>query len=753
MSAPISNIIRLSLIVILFQFSNIANAQLPVFKKEKRLTKQAESHFAQKDFAKAAIKFREISTRYKGNTDIWYKLAVSYQELGQPERAELYYNKIVKEGDEVNPLLHLSLGQVYMMQGKYPKAREHFQKYNDILEYNDQMAMRYISSIENIDKYFTDSSFFKSENLPMNSGASDFSATIIDEDFYFLSTRSKKGDYTDRYASDLFMASGNENAVFESPKKIGGPANSRFGEIGYAIVPKTKEIFICRYEPGKQNEYSMGYNLYKAYINSNKEISKPEKFEMENFKYAIAYPTLNADGSKMVFASDAPGGYGGWDLYEADYTSEGLQNILNLGGKVNSAGDELYPFLLNDTIIFYATDGHGGLGGFDIYSKNLANTNEHARNLGFPVNSESNDYGIYFDTGLTGYFSSNRIGGKGKDDIYKFMIHQIKIQGEVVDLDNGDNLKNVSVSVNRSKGGDEVLALADNGRLQLAAQPGEEIEITIEKEGYEKRTFAVNTSSMTFTGNHNLEIGKLKVEKLETNIEPISISAELLEKEIDENIFFSVQIAAGRVKINKSTLKNKYSGNLEIKELFDGRYYRYYLEKHPSYFEAKEVWKKMGKKKSFLVAYNKNQSVRVMKALKDVHVVPAEAKDPEVHEFISTTDQVTSSIIYYGLDKFRIPREAEPKLNRIIKQLKDNPNYFLEIAAHTDKRGSDMYNRALSEERARFLKEYIVSNGIGANRVISHGIGEKQLKNYCANCSEADHKQNRRAELILRTKK
>lgn len=746
-------ILKFTFILLLSAASVNTYSQFPVFKREQRMMKKADELYAEQNYSKAIIKYKEIISRYSGNPDLWYKLAVSYQEMDQPERASVYYQKIIKTDDDANPIVHLSIGQVLMVQGKYSEARTHFMKYNELLEYNDQLAMRYISSIENIDRYFSDSAYFSEENLQVNSEASDFGATTHDNAFYFLSTRNKKNDYNERYSSDLFVSNIDNEAVFESPQKLGGPANTRFGEIGYAIVPKSNEIFICRYEPGKQDEYSLGYNLYKAFIGDNKEISRPAKFELEKFRYAIAYPTISQNGDFMIFASDAPGGFGGWDLYKADYTKNGLKNIVNLGDKVNSAGDELYPYMMNDTIIFFATDGHGGLGGFDIYSKNLSDDHDYARNLGNPINSSANDYGVYFDSGLSGYFTSNREGGVGNDDIYKFTIHQLKLSGEVIDEGNGENLKNVNITVNRSFGENEVLALADNGKLILEAQPGEQLEIIIAKEGYETKSFTVNTSDMSFVGNHNLQIGKFPVIKLDPEPITFELDPKLLEKPKTANIFFAVQIAAAKSPVSQKTLKRKYDGGLESVEFFDGKYYRYLIGKNESYFEAKEVYKSLNIDKTYLVAFKDNKSQRVMRALKEAHVIPAEAKDPEVHEFIDQTKQISSGIVYYGLDLFRVPDNTDSELMSILKILKDNPDYFLEIAAHTDKRGSDMYNRALSEERAKFLRQYFLDKGVNELRIISHGIGEKQLKKYCAECTESDHKQNRRAELIIRVYK
>ncbi len=745
------------LVFFVFQ-SHYSYSQFPVFNREHRLLKTADKLFQEKDYFKALEKYREYISRYEGNIDVWYHVAISYKEIGKPERSEIYFNRIINTDEQANPIVHLTLGQVLMMQGKYSEARKHFQRYNELLEYNDQMAMKYISSIENIDKYFVDSSFFIRNNLPINSEASDFGAVAYNNDIYFLSTKNTKNDYNLRYSSDLFISNmDSAGLLFETPKKMSGPANTRFGEIGYTIVPETNEIFICRYEPGKEDEYSLGYNLYKAYLGADKVITRPERFTNDKFKYAIAYPTLSFDGKYIIFSSDAPGGYGGWDLYRAEFTELGFDNIENLGDKINSAGDEMYPYLLNDSILFFTTDGHGGIGGFDIYSKNIKETDEYARNMGYPINSPGDDIGIYFDSGLSGYFTSNREGGKGSSDIYRFMIHQLKLTGEVVDELNGENLKNVHIKIKRGTETGEALALADNGTLILEASPGEELEITVEKEGYETKSFTVNTAEMTYIGSHSLKIGKLPVLKIEKEVEPVTfeIAPEIIEKPKSEKyIFFGVQVISSKSRINDELLKKRFKEFNDISEFYDGKYYRYLIGKNNSYFLSKEVYKeKSGGNKTYLVAFVDNGQERVMKALKIAHVEPAEARDPIVHEFIDKTEQVSSEIVYYGLDKFRIPEGVDDKLDHIVDELNDHPEYFLEIAAHTDKRGSDMYNRALSEERAKFLYEYFIAKGFSENRIIYHGIGEKQLKKYCAECTEADHEQNRRAELILRVYK
>lgn len=736
--------------------SSTVMAQYPVQKREKRLTRQANELFNEKNYSKAILKYKEVASRYDGNAEIWYNLAICYQEIGQPERAEMYYSRVLKIDDEANPIVHLAMGKVMMMQGKYEEAREHFMQYNELLEYNDQLAMRYISSIENIDKYFSDSTFFQEEELALNSPASDFGASTLDKSFYFLSTRDRKSDYSEKYTSDLYeVPSDNVNGDVE-PTKVKGPANTRFGEVGYAIVPERNEIFICRFQPGKQDQYSLGYSLYKAYIGHDNDITKPEEVTIDKFKFAIAYPTLNESGNKIVFSSDAPGGYGGWDLYEAEYTSGGFNNIVNLGEKVNSAGDELYAFLLNDSILFYATDGHGGLGGFDIYSKNLKKTGEFARNMGYPLNSSANDYAIYFDSGLSGYFTSNREGGAGSDDIYEFNIHQLKLSSEIVDQENGDNLKNVNISIERSSGNKEALALADNGKLILSAEPGEVLTITVEKEGYETKSFEVNTSGMTFIGNHSVELGKFEVLKLEPEVEPIAytLDSSLIKKaEVKDSYFFATQIASSKSKLSETTVKRIYKGTHEVIEHYNNKTYYYIIGKFDSYFEAKEVYKQERVNKSILVAFANDSKTKTMKALKEAHVIPAEAKDPLVHDFIDRTEQLSASLLFYDTDKFRIPENSNIKLQAVVDSLVTHPEYFLEIATHTDKRGSDLYNRALSEERARFLREYFLAKGIEETRIISHGIGEGQLKKYCSQCSEADHKLNRRGELIIRVEK
>ncbi len=755
MNSKPRNKLTLKIGFVLFAFCFVSEglyAQFPELKREARLTRKADELYHEENYIKAITKYRDVITSYKGTPDLWYNLADCYVKIGKPERAQYFYERIIDFDDESNPIVQLALGKVLMQQGKYLEAREHFIAYNELLEYNDQLAMRYISSIENIDKYFTDSTFYEKEDLPINSPASDFGASTMDNSFYFLSTRDRKADYSEKYTSDLFKTT--KEKMEEVPaQRVKGPANTRFGEIGYAIVPEKNEIFICRYQPGQKDDFTLGYSLYKAYFGVGNDIEKPEEINLDQFKFAIAYPSLSSDGNKIIFSSDAPGGFGGWDLYKADYTENGLENIENLGDRVNSAGDELYAFLLNDSILFFATDGHGGLGGFDIYSKDLNNFSEYARNVGYPINSSANDYGIYFESGLIGYFTSNREGGKGNDDIYKFNIHELKLSSEIVDMENGDNLKNVNISVNRSSGGSENLALADNGKLILNAEPGEVLSITIEKEGYETKTFEVNTNGMAFIGNHTIGLGKFEVEKLEPEGEPLVyiLDSSLVEdKKPKDDIFFATQFTSSKTPLSDEAIHRAYKGNHDVSVVFDGKYYRYLIGKFPSYFEAKEVYKQSNLDNSLLVSFTNNELTRVMRALKEAHVVPAEAKDPEVHAFIDKTEPVYSVLVFYGTDKFRIPLGFEVKLQEVLDSLNAHPEFFLEIATHTDKRGSDMYNRALSEERAKFLKEYFLSKGIDEYRIISHGIGEKQLSKYCNECTEEDHKQNRRGEMIIR---
>jgi outer membrane protein OmpA-like peptidoglycan-associated protein len=245
----------------------------------------------------------------------------------------------------------------------------------------------------------------------------------------------------------------------------------------------------------------------------------------------------------------------------------------------------------------------------------------------------------------------------------------------------------------------------------------------------------------------------LAIVKLEPKeyVPTFELQPELLTKEAVKNIFFAVQIAESKTKLSKEQQAIRYSGKYDIDELFDGKYYIYVIGMNSDYFLTKEVFKSedIGE----LIAFKDSQTEKVMKALKEAQVDPAEAKDPEVHEFIAKTNKIDSRIIYYGLDLFRIPEGTASILAQVVDSLMHNPQIFLEIATHTDKRGSDMYNRALSEERAKFLYNYFVDAGISEKRIISHGIGEKQLKNYCTQCTEEEHKLNRRGELILRVYK
>jgi len=272
-------------------------------------------------------------------------------------------------------------------------------------------------------------------NLKVNSKNSDSGLTFFGEDkivFSALEKHSKTEKLNNEQFLDLYIGTLSEEYQILDKEKIKGSINTKFNETGVAFSKNFKTLYFTRnssYEKKEiQNFKKMsGLSIYKATINGEGEWGNITPMPFNNKKYSVGYPTLSKDGKKLYFISDMPGGFGKTDIYVVDILEKGsYSEPRNLGEKVNSAGTEFTPYISEDNILYFSSDGRDGYGKFDIYaSKIFKNTVTKAINLEKPINSEADDFSFVINNSIdSGFFSSNRGEGKGNDDIYSFIILQ-----------------------------------------------------------------------------------------------------------------------------------------------------------------------------------------------------------------------------------------------------------------------------------------------------------------------------------------
>jgi outer membrane protein OmpA-like peptidoglycan-associated protein len=203
-----------------------------------------------------------------------------------------------------------------------------------------------------------------------------------------------------------------------------------------SYVRKTDKSFV---------NYAKLYTLTKQ----GKGWSEPVSFPYNSDAYSCAHASISADGNTLFFASDMPGGFGGKDIWMCKRNGDSWDKPVNLGSNINTGGDEMFPYIRQDGILFFSSNGLPGLGGLDVFSAGYMNSVWLLkRNEGLNLNGSADDFGISFMTDSTGYVSSNREGGKGKDDIYSFHFKNkyTRIEGNVLLTKNGDEpAKNVNV--------------------------------------------------------------------------------------------------------------------------------------------------------------------------------------------------------------------------------------------------------------------------------------------------------------------
>lgn len=382
------------------------------------------------------------------------KLGISYFEIGKYAQAEAcfskaftltLYNKV--ENPELNKAeVLLKYADALRMSANYEKAIDIYGLYLKSSP-NDYRAINGKESCINAPKWITRPTRYKVTNVAsFNSAKLDFAPTWAGKDYRsILFTTSRDGTMGNRsnYKSgqkftDLFEVTQDRKNTWSEPIPVTGEINSEYDEGASFVSSKGTEILFTRCAAGKNIDQPCRIFLSTKRGNA---WGTPIELAIDGFAgWEVGYPTLSKQGNTIVFASNKAGGYGGMDLYQGTFDVKSAKVIapMNLGFNINTIGDEVFPFLKDDNKLYFSSDGRGGMGGLDIFVAQPDGNGmfKEAENMKYPINSSYDDFGIIFKgNSEEGYFSSNRPGGKGGDDIYSFMLPPlvVKVQGFVKD--------------------------------------------------------------------------------------------------------------------------------------------------------------------------------------------------------------------------------------------------------------------------------------------------------------------------------
>lgn len=768
---------------------------------------------------KAAIPYFENKDDL--STEDLIKIANAYRLNHDVRNAELWYSQVVQESEEAIHLLHYA--QALHSNEKYALAKAYYRKYQTKMGGNgpDQRGANLAEAIEQIQNFKHTDIQIKNESA-INTGKLEFSPTFYENGIVFVSTldpkqRKKNGklkeenEDIDLWINDNFMtlyfAEKNEQNDLGNVSVFSGNLSTKYHEGPVTFDKSGERIFFSRnqYLKGKKRTDKKGIlkmNIYSA-IKSGDDWNNVKELPWNTQEYEEVHPTLTADGSRLYFASNRPDGLGGMDLYYSDFQGGEWGEPVNLGNKINTAGNEIFPFIHEDGTLYYASDGWGGFGGLDIFSTEKSSDSlwQKPTNIGTPFNSSKDDFGFILNiTGTEGYLSSAREGGSGKDDIYSFnmkdknQLNNQKIKATVCVYNQltDERIEGAEIFIKKTRRGERE-NLEEDFTMRL-------VETEIDNEYLLKLT-----KDLDELGQHNLQKitdsnGVINVE-LDPNSDYLFIAKkgeyqiaqyplQTKTKALQQRIDFCIPLAkAACMTLEGKAVNDKYesmipNAKITLVNLCTGEEETTISDANGNYafpcLPCRCEFLLIGEKNYFKTAnaetntlgngcelggkINQNLLFTLGKNQPELAAVGGSSSStgqPTTDNLQPTTDNsqpidltVGNTIelknIYYDFDKYYIRAGSAESLDWVVKLMQKYPSLVLELTAHTDARGTTNYNNWLSRKRAKSAVKYITDRGISPFRLQANGYGETQIRNHCGNkadCTEEEHQYNRRTEI------
>lgn len=405
--------------------------------------------------------YERLAEKGYQSVEMFEKLGNAYYFNSDFEKAAQSYEKLYQLQSELAPEYFYRYAQSLKATGKEKEAATILAKFENKSS-DDSRSKRLKNNTDYLEDIKANVGIYTIENAGINSKYSDYGSAIVDNKLIFTSARDtggvgqRKHAWTGEHFTNLYAAGVNGELSPSNPVRYDANVNSKFHEATPVFTKDGNTMYFTRnnYLDGKKGKDANKVTLlkiYKATLVNNRWTNVTElPFNSNNF--STAHPALSPDEQTLYFVSDRPGTIGQSDLYKVAINSNGAYGEpINLGVEINTEGRETFPFVTKDNQLYFASDGHPGLGGLDVFTTKINNDGSfgEVENDGAEVNSPKDDFGYYRDSEINkGFFSSNRDGGLGSDDIYRFTskdkCKQI-LKGIVTDSATGETLAGVQL--------------------------------------------------------------------------------------------------------------------------------------------------------------------------------------------------------------------------------------------------------------------------------------------------------------------
>ena len=487
---------------------------------QKAKVASADKKYDRFSYVDAIATYERVAEKGYKDEKMFQKLGNAYYFNAELDKAAKWYGELFSMNQEQEPEYFYRYSQTLKSIGEYDKADKMLDQFNK-KSGNDQRAKLYENNKNYLDIIKANSGRFNIEDAGVNSEYSDYGSVIFDNKLIFASSRfvgvSKRVfEWTNQAFTNLYSSEFTLKGNLEEPKRFDNKINSKFHESTPVFTKDGSTMYFTRnnYLDGKEGRDSNKITLLKVYKATliDGEWNNITELPFNSNQYSVAHPMLSPDNKTLYFASNMQGTLGQSDLFKVSINEDGTYTTpVNLGATINTEGRESFPFISDENELYFASDGRPGLGGLDIYvSKvNKDNTFGEVQNIGAPVNGPKDDFAFLIDSkSRNGFFTSNRDGGKGYDDIYKFTetrkltCEQI-LAGIITDKETNLTLSDVKVSLFDAK----FIYLKesvtdDKGKYSFDVECGKMYSVRAEKTEY--TTIEKNIIIPIKNGNTNL---------------------------------------------------------------------------------------------------------------------------------------------------------------------------------------------------------------------------------------------------------